>query len=64
MFANVGLFTLSFLGSLNGFTNSINENNIFETFLMGFPLVYSLVNSIQTSKWSVLIQYMRTGSMK
>ncbi|CAD8191885.1 unnamed protein product [Paramecium pentaurelia] len=64
MFGCTGLFIVSLLGSLSQITSSINGDNIFEIFLLAFPIFFYLFRQLQSWKWQDLILYMRSGSMK
>ncbi|CAK87816.1 unnamed protein product (macronuclear) [Paramecium tetraurelia] len=64
MFGCTGLFIVSLLGSLSQITSSISGDNIFETFLLAFPIFLYLFRQFQSRKWQDLILYMRTGSTK
>ncbi|CAD8195012.1 unnamed protein product [Paramecium octaurelia] len=64
LFGCTGLFILGMLGSLKQLLVYINKDNVFETFIICYPLFFYIFQLIQNMKWKQLLLYMRTGSMK
>lgn len=52
----------SLLGILNLFNGIVDENNIFETFLLFYPIFYSLSKQLLHKYWSILLKFMKSNN--